>query len=550
MSNLFNLAISGLNSAQAGLTTTGHNVSNAATPGFTRQQVLLSTSGGQGTAAGYFGRGVQVDTVRRMYDSFLTGQLNTSKTTGAALDAYESQITQINNLFGDKTVGIAPAIQTFFASINAVASAPADPAARQEMIGRSTNLATQLNSANAFLGNLREGVNTQLATTVQQINSYVERISDLNQQITNATASIQGQPPNDLLDQRDQLVSELNQIVKVNVSEQGNQINLSVGNGQTLLAGTRSYALHTVQSAADPTRVSVAYTLPDSTVVELADNQIDGGSLGGLLQFRSESLDKVQNDLGRMAAGLAIAFNAQHAQGLTANGSPGADDFFAITAPPAIENAKNTGTGAISSTFTDANQLTGGDYKISFDGTNYQVTRMADGSAVATTANPGPPPSLDTAEGFSLQTSGTPVAGDSWIFQPTRNVARDIAVTVTNPGDIAAADATGGSANGSNALKLAQLQTAKTLGGGTMSVNEAFSQLVNQVGVQTQRVQVAAKAQDTLVSQNLAAQQGVSGVNLNEEYISLERYLEQYRASARLIEVGTTLFDTLLGLRG
>lgn len=552
--NLYNLALTGMNAAQARLTVTGHNINNADTEGYNRQSVIVSTAGATGTTTGFYGRGVKVDSVMRAYDSFLYKQLVSSQSVGAQLVTYGEQLGQINNLLADRTVGVAPAIINFFDAVDAVASAPADPAARQELIGRAGNLVTQINEVSSFLDDQRNDVNVQIETTVAQINSYVVRISELNQQIAEAKAATTGQPPNDLYDQRDQLVTELNQLVKVNVMEQGDSFNISVGNGQVLLSGKSVFPLKAVASSSDPTRVVVAYTAPTgepgkTMTVELEDKVITGGKLGGLLQYRTESLDVLQNDLGRMAIGLALAFNAQHTQGVDLNGNPGGA-FFNMTAPAGIANSKNAGTGVVTIAYGDIDQLTNADYEIVFDGANYTITRepagtvvyLGDGSDLS-----GTPPRL--IDGVQFNLSGAPVAGDKWLVQPTRHAARDLGLAITDPGAIAAADVAGGSANGNNALELAKLRTAKIMGRGTLSINEAFSQLVNTAGVQMQQISTASKAQANLIEQNLAAQQALSGVNLNEEYVYLMRYQEQFSAAARLIDVGSKVFDTLLGLR-
>lgn len=552
--NLYNLALTGMNAAQARLTVTGHNINNADTEGYNRQSVIVSTAGATGTTTGFYGRGVKVDSVMRAYDSFLYKQLVSSQSVGAQLVTYGEQLGQINNLLADRTVGVAPAIINFFDAVDAVASAPADPAARQELIGRAGNLVTQINEVSRFLDDQRNDVNVQIETTVAQINSYVVRISELNQQIAEAKAATTGQPPNDLYDQRDQLVTELNQLVKVNVMEQGDSFNISVGNGQVLLSGKSVFPLKAVASSSDPTRVVVAYTAPTgepgkTMTVEIEDKVITGGKLGGLLQYRTESLDVLQNDLGRMAIGLALAFNAQHTQGVDLNGNPGGA-FFNMTAPAGIANSKNAGTGVVTIAYGDIDQLTNADYEIVFDGANYTITRepagtvvyLGDGSDLS-----GTPPRL--IDGIQFNLSGAPVAGDKWLVQPTRHAARDLGLAITDPGAIAAADVAGGSANGNNALELAKLRTAKIMGRGTLSINEAFSQLVNTAGVQMQQISTASKAQANLIEQNLAAQQALSGVNLNEEYVYLMRYQEQFSAAARLIDVGSKVFDTLLGLR-
>ncbi|GAA5234023.1 flagellar hook-associated protein FlgK [Verticiella sediminum] len=550
MSNLFNLGRAGLNAAQAGLNTTGHNIANANTVGYSRQQVLISTSGGQGTHMGYTGRGVQVDTVRRIHDSFLTNQVNASATVGAALSTYANQLDHVNNLLADRTVGISPALSRFFEGLNAVASTPADPASRQELIGRANSLATQINSAQQFLNEQQRSVNEQLATTTRQINSYAERIGELNQRITEAYATNgRDHTPNDLLDQRDQLVSELNGLVRVTVVNEGDSINLSIGNGQVLLGGNEVFPLQAVASAADPTRTVLAYTTAGGATVELSDGIVDGGSLGGLLQFRREALDVTQNELGRMTLGLAMAVNAQHAQGLDSAGNPGGD-FFSLGSPVVFSNAANADpltTLAVS--YTDASALTLNDYQVKFDAASgeFRVTRHPGGAAVDAQTN-GNTLSFDGLE-VELPDADDLSGDNGWLIQPTRQAARDIGVAVETPDQIAAAGPDGGSANGENALALARLQNENVLAGGTMSVTGAYSQLVNNVGVKAQSVQTAAKAQDTLTLQAFAAQQAVSGVNLNEEYINLDYYVQHYNASARLIEVATNLFDTLLGLR-
>ncbi|MNS45498.1 Flagellar hook-associated protein 1 [compost metagenome] len=556
--NLYKTALSGLNAAQAGLSTTTHNINNATTVGYNRQRVLTSTAGAQATSNGYIGRGVQVDTVERSYDSFLYKQLVGSTGSGAQLQTQFAQVSQINNLFADRTVGIAPGLTDFFTSMNTVASKPADPAARADLLGKANSLTTQIRSAYTEMQNQREGLNTQITTTVEQVNSYLGRIDDLNTQISLAAGKANGSPPNDLLDQRDQAVLELNQLIGITTYPQGDKINISLTKGgQSLLAGTTLYPLQAVPSTKDASRTVIAYTLPagagKTVAVEMEDSEITGGTLGGLLQFRSSSLDLMQNQLGQLAVGLALSFNEQHTQGLDQNGNPGTD-FFSVSSPEAVPNTGNKSNAQITGEFTTLGNVNAKDYEISFDGTNYQVLRMPEGARVYNGPATGTPPNatlnLDAEMGVTLTIDAPPQAGDTWSLSPTRNAARDINVLITDPEKVAAADAEGGDANGKNALKLAQLQSAKVLGHGTMSTTDMFAQVVNTVGVQTAQVKSAATAQANLIKQTTAAQQSVSGVNLNEEYVSLSLYQEQYQASARIIDVASTVFDTLLGLRG
>ena len=555
--NLANLGKAGLLVAQNRLQTAGHNINNAATAGYNRQTVLSQTAGATPTSGGWIGRGVQAVSVQRSYDNFLQNQLTSSLTRGAALKTYGDQISQINNLVADRTVGISPGIQRFFDSLDAVASAPADVAARQELIGQANSLAAQVRDANAFLDSQRTNINTQVDTTVTQINSYLDRIQDLNRQITTAKATNPGQPPNDLLDQRDQLVSDLGQLVDVKAYEQDDRISLTIGNGQTVLGGDTVFHLETHLSKADPTRLAVNYTTKDaagnSIPIEMDDKQITGGKLGGLLAFRSDALDATQNDLGRIALGISIALNEQHVQGYDLSGTPGGE-FFNVGTPKVIGNEKNSataGTPTASYVPGELSQITNQDYRVEFDGMDYTVTRVPEGTALI----PAVAGTTLSFDGVAIDTAGmVPAAGDSWLVQPTRDAAGAMTVTITDPEKVAAAGEASpgvgaGTANGDNALELAALRSKKILANGSMGMNEAYSQLVNTVAVKTQQNTTAQKAQETLVAQNYSAQQAVSGVNLDEEYINLQQYQEQYRAAARLIDTASTLFDTLLALR-
>src|SRR5690606_34995948 len=242
--NLAKLGLGALNAAQYKLKTSAHNINNSAVEGYNRQTVLTQTAGGQAIGAGYVGRGVEVVTVSRAYDNFLYTQMVNARGQGASLTSYANEIQQLDTLFADRSVGISPAIENFFKSVNAVASSPADPAAREEMLGQANNLATQMRETNQYLDRQRGNINTQISTVVHQINSYVERIHDANVQITKARASASQHEPNDLLDQRDQLVAELNELVGVSVNEQDGKFNLSIGNGQIVLGGDTVYPLH------------------------------------------------------------------------------------------------------------------------------------------------------------------------------------------------------------------------------------------------------------------------------------------------------------------
>ncbi|NMM10202.1 MAG: flagellar hook-associated protein FlgK [Polaromonas sp.] len=442
MSNsMFYTGLSGLSVSQAALVTTGHNTANVNTPGYSRQSAQISSNGGTyNPGVGFFGTGARVSDVTRSYDQYLVSQLNQAQSSNQSLTTYYTQVSQIDNLLANKTAGLAPQMQVLFSHVQAVANTPADPAARQQLISSSQALASQFRSINQYLTGLNASVNDQVSGSVDQINTYAEQIANLNKQVAMLSNAAGGQAPNDLLDQRDQLVNELGNLVGTKVVVQdGGQFNVFIGNGQTLVLGEKATRLATISSASDANHTTVAAVNASGKAVELQESVISGGSLGGLLQFRSETLTSSQNSLGRIAIALADSFNAQQNLGVDLNGALGTN-FFSQASPGVISNSKNTGSLVLTPSFTDSNQLTTSDYRLDVKaGPVYTLTRLSDQQLIPLA--PGFPGTASTTfDGVTLAfASGTAAAGDSFLIQPTRAGARDLTVLLSDPSKIAAA---------------------------------------------------------------------------------------------------------------
>ncbi|WP_461481182.1 flagellar hook-associated protein FlgK [Porticoccus sp.] len=537
--SIFSIGVSGLHTAQIALNTTSNNITNVYTQGYNRELTLLEESG--------IG-GVNVSGVQRQFDYFIASQLNSATSALTGLQNYQTQISQINNLVADSDAGLAPLMQDFFSAIQDLVSAPSDPAARQEVIGTADTLSSQLRSVDNYLQDMQRNVNIQIGDEITQINDTAALIAKLNRDIALATAKT-GVPPNSLLNQRDQLVNSLSERVEVRLTIQdGGSYNIAIANGQPLVSGTESFALETIASAGDPNRIVLGYRDSAGNIQELPESLFDGGSLGGLFSFRAETLDKVQNQVGHITVSLAMAVNEQHEMGVDLNGDLG-EAFFSIGSPTVFANTKNTGTAVLSAAFTDAAGLTGSDYDLKVSDAasgEFTITRR-DGSAPFTLT-------LDAAnqlvfDGLTL-TLDDPlvlVDGDRYQLQPTRRVAAGFDNLIGDTARIAAGSGAG-SGDNRNALALQDLQSA-SLVGGRASLNQAYASLVGFVGNQTNIVQVNLTAQEGLTQQIRTMQQSESGVNLDEEATNLIRYQQYYQASAKIIEVGGTLLDTILGLR-
>ncbi|QYD69216.1 flagellar hook-associated protein FlgK [Paraburkholderia edwinii] len=458
--NLFGIAMSGLNNAQLGMSVTGNNISNAATPGYNRELVLSAESNGMNTGSGFIGGGVTTVTIQRQFSSTLFTELTGTQAQTSSLSSYSTLITSLSNQIGSPTAGIGADITAFFSSLQTLSGKATDGPTRQTVLNSAQALANDINDMGQQIDQMRQGLNTTLSSTVTQINNLTKQIAQLNTQIAQAGSA--GQPPNQLLDTRDQAVMQLSQLVGVNVqSGSDGSYSVTLSNGMALVQGNQSYQLGTTPSPGNPAELAVTYQEPDSTkpgsfiTTVLPDTSISGGSLGGTLQFRSQTLDPAAQQLGALATSFAAQVNAQNALGLDSAGKPGGP-LFQVGAPNVIANLKNTGNASVAATLTDPANPPVGDLKLTFDGTNYTLTNASTGAVLGTS----PPPTAGnplTIGGVSMTITNTPAAGDSFTIQPTEGALDSFGVTSTfvssNGGAIAASSpaiASPGSANTGN----------------------------------------------------------------------------------------------------
>jgi len=436
-SGVLGTATSGLLAFQRALSTTGHNIANANTPGFSRQRVEMYTQTPQTSGSGYIGTGVVANSVVRYYDQFLSERVRSNTSSSNTLDTYYQYSSRIANLMGDANAGLNGALESFFNSAQTLANDPTSVASRQLLMSEGESLASRFQYLDKQLSATRAEVNGQLDSTVQDMNSLSNSIADMNRQIVVATGRSGGQPPNDLLDKRDELLVQLSKLVSVTTLEQDDgSLNVFIGNGQSLVTGYDAATLGLTGSPYDATEKDITYTV--GGVPAVITGNISGGKLGGLLAFRDEILDVAQNSLGRIAVLLGNEFNRQQALGLDLDGNLGAA-FFSLGTPQASGNIGNTGTGTVTASFDTANisALTTKDYLISYNGATWDLTDT-DGNAVTMTGA-GTVGSPFLAQGLSIVVGGAAAAGDQFQIRPTRDSARLINMAMTSTRGIAAA---------------------------------------------------------------------------------------------------------------
>lgn len=435
--------ISGLQSAQRALTTTSHNIANVNTEGYSRQRVLLETRPPERLGDGFVGTGVTVSSIQRHYDEFNTMQLRSATSAHAQAQQYHALGSQINNLLAVSGAGIMPALQDFFDSVQGVANDPTSTVARQVMISEANHLASQIGHFDSQLEAMRKNTNSALTAAVDQVNAISSAIADLNRKISESRTV--GAAPNDLLDQRDELIRHLSEQVSVTTMTQDDgSINVFIGNGQAVVAGFESRRITAAPNAYDPDRLEIAYAVSPSPVV--ITSQLSGGKIGGILEFRNQVLEPTQRSLGQLAVGIAETFNAQHASGMDLAGALGGDFFRPIgdmTTPPTTQvlaNANNTSQVSATPTvvISDAGALTPSEYLLERNGSAFLLTRLSDNRVFQL---PGFPGAEATVDGMTITPgAGTVANGDSFLIRPARNAALNFGVAIADPARIAAAD--------------------------------------------------------------------------------------------------------------
>ena len=513
MADVLSTGLSSLRSLQRALDTTSHNIANVSTEGYTRQRVEFQARPPEMLGGGWVGTGVQTSTVRRVYDQFLAQQGRSSGTNLARLDAFASQAARIDNLLGDSANGLSNSLQSFTDAINEVSATPSSIPARQALIAEGRALAERLKTYDSRMRDMSAEVNGRLSVEAQEITTLAQGIAKLNGDI-NVAVQQSGQPPNDLLDKRDALINELSGKVAVSVVAEGDaSLNVFIGNGQPLVLGNQASQVTTTVDPLDPERTLLSMRTGAGTV-DLS-RVISGGTLGGLLDWRSQMLEPARNELGRIGVAIAGQVNAQHRAGMDLTGAMGGN-FFNIGAATATPATANAGTAAVTVTRTNLGALTPNDLVLSRTATGYTLRRQDTGAAVAFTGA-GTVADPIVADGLSIVVGAGIATGDQHTIRPTRN-----------------------------ALALADSLRTPVLNGGTTSAFAAIEKLTTDVAMSTQTAQVNRDAETAIHDADVAAQDAVSGVNLDEEAANLLRYQQAYAAAAQIISVANDMFNTLL----
>jgi flagellar hook-associated protein 1 len=656
--DILNLGVSGLLGSQNGISTTSHNIANVNTEGYNRQRNDYVSSLPQFLGGYYFGSGVELSNVQRIFNQVLTNEVRANSNSAASHEAYLQQAQQLDSLLADVDTGLNQQLQAFFAALQGVSDNPSSIPARQVLLSQASMLAGRFKSLDTTLSKQRDTVNGSVTAIATEITALGGAIAELNTAITSAVSAgngVAGQP-NDLLDQRDLLLDKLAAITNITTVDQADgSVSVFLGNGQALVVGPVHNNVIAQPGVNDPRQTDLFLQASSGGALIDITTQISGGKLGGLLQFRSQLLDPAINMLGKVAIGVATTLNEQHALGMDLNNALGGL-FFTDFNDPAISGRRvvaqsgYAGPGTFSVDISDASALTDSNYLLTLNAGTYTVTRLSDNTVINSFVAPAAPATVALADGMTLNIASNAADGDSFMLTPTRGAAgemrriiddvrgvaaalpvntrtalantgsgivKSVQVTdtstaafatplaLTPPLQIVFTSATtynvvnattsavlvtgavfvpnqdnsllatagppvdafgyeivmagaprtgdsfdvyynaGGIGDNRNSQLMAALQNLPTLDNGSSNYSQAYGRMIAEVGTRTAEAESNHASSSALVEQSKARRDSTSGVNLDEEAANLIRFQQAYEASAQVISVARSLFDTL-----
>ncbi len=461
MADLLRIATSGLLAHQGALNVAGHNIANASVDGYSRQRIEFVNMPSYEVGGLKFGNGVDVNGVSRLIDQFASAQLRSDTSVAERAQVFGAHSEQLDSLFADASIGVSDRIDDFFAALGDVTSDPQSSALRGLVLQSADTLSQRFNSLYTRLGRLDSTLNARVDALASQLGTLAEGVARINGEIAMRGGNgVNGQQPNDLLDQRDRLVMQIAELVDVQVVADGSSLNLFLGKGLSLVTGTVTSRVSSVADPLDASRRQLA--LQSGSANLIISGPATGGELGGVLAFREQMLDPAFNALGRVALAFASDVNAQNALGIDLEGKLGAAVFSdpnermaaALRARPAADNDPAS-TGGVRVFIDDPAQLTTSDYRLDIgSGGSWRLLRLQDGALAASGASLND--TLVSVDGFTLDLnlSETPpgnfVAGDRFMIQPTRRGAQSIATVMQRPEELALAAPVRASADGGN----------------------------------------------------------------------------------------------------
>jgi len=551
MANTLGIGTTALSALQRAISTTGQNIANVNTDGYSRQSVTFSARPAQDIGVGFLGSGVQVTSIDRAYSQFMANDVQQRTASSGYYSLYANAAERIDSMLGDPSTSITQAMDNFFASAEAVANSPTSLPERQVMLSNAETLVQRFDYIVGRVDDVTKEMNSQIAGAVSEINQLSGGIATLNEEIAKVSGR-SGGLPNDLLDQRDALIVQLSSLVDTKtVAQDDGSLNVFIGRGQPLVTGS---VAETLATQTDPDLGSTSIVTLSAFVAGSSDvsDFLTGGKLGAALTVTDEVVNPTRRELNLLAVGFAETVNAIQEGGDDLQGVNGTALFTETegvvkTAPSVDDSTANSGNAAVTFTVTDAKLLTGDSYRVDYTATGVNLRNLTTDAVITLGASPATVDGVQITYTAQVATGGAGAnQGDAFIVDPVFQASRFLEVKIDDPAKIAAASNGGAAGNNSNMLAMIELRDQSLLKGNTATYGEVYNNLLSDVAVRTQRAQSSAETETALLGSALDRQSSLQGVNLDEEAANLVRYQQAYQAAAQIVAVANEVFDTLL----
>jgi flagellar hook-associated protein 1 FlgK len=431
-SDLLNLGAQSVLTAQRQLSTTGHNISNVNTDGYSRQSVIQGTNTPRQYGGETYGMGVHVEKVRRSWDQFAVNELNLSTTSFSFKRDDEENLDMLSRLLSSVASKKIPEnLNEWFDAIKTLADSPNDVGARKVVLEKADLITQNMNDFHENIRRQSDATNKGLDVAVERINQLALELRDLQRLMMRTPG-----PHNDLMDQHEKLVAELSEYTKVTVTQRKNAegFNIHIGSGHTLVSGTEASQMKMVDGYPDVSQRRLA--MIEGKGIKTITTEDIGGKLSALFTMRDKHIPYLMDELGRMATSFSYEVNKLQSQGLDLRGNVGRALFTDVNSDvDARSRAIIAGNSKADMAvyIEDTSALKSGEYSLQYNGSNYTVLKPT-GERV----NVPVVGSSLFLDGMRVEIRNEPQAGERILLRPTRNGAAIMKMATNDPIAIAA----------------------------------------------------------------------------------------------------------------
>ena len=431
-SDLLNLGTQSVLTAQRQLNTTGHNISNVNTEGYSRQSVIQGTNMPRQYGGETYGMGVHVEKVRRSWDQFAVNELNVSTTNYANKVDNEENLDMLSSMLSSVASKKIPEnLNEWFDGVKSLADSPNDVGARKVVLEKADLITQNLNDFHETIRRQSDVVNKKLDLGIERVNQLAVEIRDLHRLMMRTPG-----PHNDLMDTHEKLVAELSEYTKVTVTPRKNAegFNIHIGNGHTLVSGTEASELKMIDGYPDVHQRRLAM-IEGKGIKAITTKDIDG-KIGAMLAMRDEKIPQLMDELGKLATSFSYEVNKLQSQGLDLRGKLGSLIFTDVNSDIVAKSRVVTPSNSnaeLAVYIEDTSQLVGGEYSLQYNDGDYYITRPSGEQFVAPVVN-----DAITLDGIRIEINKDLQAGERVLLRPTRSGAAQMKMATDDPTKIAA----------------------------------------------------------------------------------------------------------------